>query len=441
VQTYLIRRLPCLATLALLSCVSLTAQRATPAAGARKTFQASAFIRSFGVNVHMEYTDGRYADASKVLLDLGYLGIARVRDSVPLPDRWLPKGQALRALHLLADGGVRFDFTASGDSSIPDDMRQLDAFEKQHAGAIVSVEGPNEINNWPIHRAGVTSEQAAKALQHSLYTAVHADPLLANVPVLYYTGGAPIDLKTHLGLADEANTHPYPHGGEQPSRWLRGDYDNYFRMGTKTGPGFPWQITETGYYTLPTSHDWGGVDDATQAKLLLNLMFDATLQGVNATYLYQLLDPYPYTDPRGNGVDGHLGLFAYDGQPKPAATAIRNLFSFLSTAGTVTTPQTVRYSVTGLPATGHSLALTRRDGSVVIALWNEAPAWNNQTGKPLHPAPVPVVVRVQGAVPPKQGAQLYDPISDERTSLRPGAAGYTVPVPESPVLLVLPAQE
>jgi hypothetical protein len=440
VQTHLFQKLPCLASLALLSCVFLPPLHAQESAPTQTT-PASTCIRSFGVNVHMEYTDGHYADAPKVLLDLGYLGIPRVRDALPRPEKWLPHGQAMDALNLLASAGIHFDFTASGDSSIPDDMQQLDAFARQHPSAIVSVEGPNEINNWPVHHAGITSEQAATAFQHALYTAVHADPLLANVPVLYYTGGVLIDLKTHTGLADAANTHPYPHSGEQPFKWLRGDYDKQFTMGTPQSPGFPWQITETGYYTLPSSHDWGGVDDATQAKMLLNLMFDATLQGVDATYLYQLLDPYPYTDPRGSGVDGHLGLFSYNGEPKPSATAIRNLFSFLSTAGTVTTPQAVRYSVTGLPPTGHSLALTRNDGTLVIALWNEPPAWDAQTGKPLHPKPVSVQVADQKTVPAQPGATLEDPISGKQTSLTPNATGYTVQVPDSPVLLVLPPQK
>lgn len=427
----------------LLSCAFpavAAAQTPAPSARAIPAFSAQQFMRSFGVNVHMEYTDGRYADAPKVLLDLGYLGIARVRDAVPRPKKWLPRGQALRALNLLADAGIRFDFTASGDSSIPQDMQQLDAFEQQHPGSIVSVEGPNEINNWPVHRPGVTSEQAATAFQRALYKAVHTDPLLTNVAVLYYTGGAPIDLKTHQqtdsGLADEANTHPYPHQGEQPQAWLRSDYDKAFTMGTAEGPAFPWQITETGYYTLPSSHDWGGVDDLTQAKLLLNLMFDATRDGVDATYLYQLLDPYPYNDPRGAGVDGHLGLFFYNGQPKPAATAIRNLFLFLSTPGTVSAATPLRVALTGLPSTGHALGLTRNDGSIVIALWNEAPAWDAKTGRPLHPRPVPVQVNAAA----KGAAVLENPLSGKQTRVRPGPHGYAVQVPDFPVLLVLPAQ-
>jgi hypothetical protein len=441
VQTYFSFKLPCLASPVLLCCVpaATAAQVELPPAGDIPGFSAQIFLRSFGVNVHMEYTDGRYAEAPKVLLDLGYLGIARVRDAVPRPEKWLPRGQAMRAFNLLADGGIHFDLTASGDSSIPGDMQQLDAFEKQHPGAILSVEGPNEINNWPVHHAGITSEEAATAFQRALYKAVHGDPLLANVPVLYYTGGAPIDLAKHPGLADEANSHPYPHSGDQPWAWLRRGYTENFTMAA----GFPWQITETGYYTLPSSHDWGGVDDATQAKLLLNLMFDATLDGVDATYLYQLLDPYPYTDPRGSGVDGHLGLFFYNGEPKPAATAIRNLFALLSTAGTASAPHALHFTVNGMPATGHTLALTRNDGSVVIALWDEAPAWDAKTGKPLHPQPVSVQVETPAAGrdgDAKSPAVLEDPISGKQSNLQPGAHGYTVQVPDFPVLLALPAQ-
>ena len=38
------------------------------------------FINSLGVNVHVEYTDGKYADATTTIADLAYLGIDHVRD-------------------------------------------------------------------------------------------------------------------------------------------------------------------------------------------------------------------------------------------------------------------------------------------------------------------------------------------------------------------------
>jgi hypothetical protein len=443
VQTLFPRKLPCLAIAALLSCVLPHRTWASPAATTPRasseavhTLPAAVFVRSFGVNVHMEYTDGHYADAARVLMNLGYLGMGRVRDGVPRPDTWLPHGQGIQALNLLATAGIRFDFAASSDSDIPFDRKQLDAFEQEHPGSVLSVEGPNEINNWPMHHAGMTNEQAATEFQRTLYRSVHGDPLLAHVSVLYYTGGAPIDLANHRGLADAANTHPYPQNGDQPYFWLQRDYNNNFKMPRgPDGEGYPWQITETGYYTLPSSRNWGGVDDATQAKLLLNLMFDARLEGAETTYIYQLLDPYPYNDPRGSGIDGHLGLFGYDGQPKPSATAIRNLFTFLSTAGTVRSPQSVHYSVSGLPATGHTLALTRADGSLVIALWNETPAWDEDSAKPLHPAAVKVRVTVPGVA--AATAVLENPLSGKQEAVAGHAHAYEIDVPDSPVLLTL----
>jgi hypothetical protein len=114
VQTLFPRKLPCLAIAALLSCVLPHRTWASPAATTPRasseavhTLPAAVFVRSFGVNVHMEYTDGHYADAARVLMNLGYLGMGRVRDGVPRPDTWLPHGQGIQALNLLATAGIR----------------------------------------------------------------------------------------------------------------------------------------------------------------------------------------------------------------------------------------------------------------------------------------------------------------------------------------------
>jgi hypothetical protein len=45
------------------------------------------FQDSLGVNLHIEYTDGKYADATQVLQDLQYIGIHNVRDYIPDPVR------------------------------------------------------------------------------------------------------------------------------------------------------------------------------------------------------------------------------------------------------------------------------------------------------------------------------------------------------------------
>jgi hypothetical protein len=359
------------------------------------------FQNSLGVNTHIEYTDGKYADADKVLADLDYIGIRNVRDYIPNPAAWLPPGQALRAMQMLAAHGIRFDFVADGNASLPIAMQQLDALLRAEPGVALAVEGPNEIDNFPVKRDGKPSAPAAEAFQRALYQAVHTDPLLRGVPVLYMTGAAPVNLDTEPGLADIANTHPYPHRGEQPYSWLGRGFPLYFTM-----PGhYAKQITETGYYTLPASTDPGGVDADSQAMLILNAYFDAALEGNGHTYLYQLLDAY--ADPKQANSDDHYGLFALDGKPKPIARALHRMAQVLPPA-TPSSQQTVRAFIEGLPATAHTLALTASDGTVILFFWNEVPVWDPQT----HTAIRQTAVKIHVTLPGSWSASSFSPLDD-----------------------------
>ncbi len=349
----------------------------------------AAFQDSLGVNTHIEYTDGKYADAGAVLNDLNFLGIRNLRDYAPNPVNWLPHGQALAAVQMLAANGKRFNFIGDCNFDLSTQIEQADALVRSYPGAALSFEGANEINNFPCRGAG-GNEQAGEAFQRDLYAAVHADPLLKGIPVLYMTGAAPVNLQTQRGLADAANTHPYPYGGVQPFARLQSDFPVYF---TNLG-STPRQITETGYSTLPVPNDSDGVNEPAQAEETLNIYFDAALQGVTRTYIYQLLDPYP--DLQNTNGDNHFGFFHLDNSPKIAAWAMRSLAEVFP-PDKPSARQTVQAAVSGLPQnTGHALALTGSDGSVALFLWNEAPVWNKSSQTLQMVAPVPVQVKMPG---------------------------------------------
>jgi hypothetical protein len=329
-----------------------------------RSMPLSQFQASLGVATHIEYTDGKYADVQRVLADLRYLGIMNVRDGIPNP-HWLPEGQGLAAIKLLSAHGVRFDLLSSCNSNgIEETMVQVDALAREFRGVALSVEGTNEINNEACTVGGGSNEENGQAWQQKLYKAVHADPLLQNIPVLYMTGAAPkADLS---GFADEANTHPYPSAGVQPHARLMSDFISDF-------PGLsakaPKQITETGYAT-DLSDNGNAVDEATQATLGLNIYFDAAFEGIGRAYLYQLLEAYP--KPSG---DTSLGLFRYDGTPKMLAVNLHNL-SVLMPEDAVSSARQVQGVVTGMPSTAYQLALTASDGSIYVFAWNEVPVWD-----------------------------------------------------------------
>jgi len=350
----------------------------------------STFQDSLGVNTHIEYTDGKYADATAVLNDLRLIGIHNLRDGIPDPINWLPRGQAINAMHMLAENSIRFNFVSGCNSDFNSQMQQLDAMVQAYPGVALSVEGPNEINNWPC-TGGSSNEAAAEAFQKRLYAGVHGNPHLNGVPVYYMTGAAPVDLQTQPGFADVANTHPYPYKGVQPFARLESDFNSYFTM---TG-NYPKAITETGYATIPNPSDPDGVDESAQAEMIMNTYFDAALQGVSHTYVYQLLDPYP--DPQGKNSDDNFGFFHLDNSPKVIAYALQHLAKVLP-ADKASPQQTVQAQITGLPnGTGHALALTGSDGSIALFMWNEAPVWNQANQSLNWVTPVPVQVQMNGS--------------------------------------------
>ena len=66
-------------------------------------------IRSFGIDTHIDYTDGKYSNVGEVVKALDYLGLDTVRDHAP-NSASDPNGQT----HLgdAAEAGVQFVFSA-----------------------------------------------------------------------------------------------------------------------------------------------------------------------------------------------------------------------------------------------------------------------------------------------------------------------------------------
>jgi hypothetical protein len=158
-----------------------------------QALSASSFLSSIGINVHMDYTDGAYASEPNVAADLAYLGIASVRDGLPTDTASIPVQNQITALNELAADGIKFDLVVT-NTNVQTQIDAANALEASSPGSIIALEGPNEINNWPVTYDGLTGQAAANAFQKAFYTAVKSDPTLNYVSVYDYTGGAtPID--------------------------------------------------------------------------------------------------------------------------------------------------------------------------------------------------------------------------------------------------------
>ncbi|WP_340315240.1 calcium-binding protein [Rhizorhabdus argentea] len=309
----------------------------------------------------MAYNDGKYANSANVITDMKYLGLSSVRDTAPA--YWYQS----KAFDAMANAGIKFDFVASGNRNPADVVAAIETFAKAHPGATIAIEGVNEVNNWPVTFGGVTGLAGATAYMTALAKALAGSAALSNIDTYGLTGANIVQ------DVDYSNFHAYPKNGAQPLRTLMAGIKDQ----TSAMAGKPTVLTEAGYYTAPTSSNWGGVDQATQAKQTLNLLMDATKLGVSHTYLYQLLDAY--ADPSGVSVDKNLGLFDLSNNPKLAATAIHNLTTILGDGGataTTFTTQPLNYTVANLPTDGAVLAMQKSDGKTDLVAWSEPDIWD-----------------------------------------------------------------
>jgi hypothetical protein len=140
----------------------------------------------------------------------------------------------------------------------------------------------------------------------------------------------------------------------------------------------PLVVTETGY------NSQGEVDETTQAKYLARVFLVNLQAGISRTYIYVLRD---YT---GDDVFGGDGLLRVDDSKKPAFVAIQNELAYFSDAGAAPSSAPLAYALSN--ANLDHLLFRKRDGSYVLALWNETASWNTSNKTPIVVAPQSQVV-------------------------------------------------
>ncbi|MET0251904.1 MAG: hypothetical protein ABW203_06970 [Novosphingobium sp.] len=376
---------------------------------------AEAFADSVGVVVHLTYSDSGYRDWPQVDRALQYLGVRNLREHAPLPANTL-----IEHVHAAARAGYRFTFLVFGQAPLADSVAALADFHRRYPNAIAAIEGPNEINNFPFPYRGQNGDAAGQRFQSDLYAAIKADPELRGIPLYNLTSWPDL-----AGKADVANFHSYAHEGAQARAGLLGDMARQQAV----MPGKPVVLTEAGYHNTIAAGTWEGVDQATSAPLILNLLFDAWSAGISSVHLYQLLDAYP--DPAGKDMERHFGLFDIDYRPKVAATALRNLLLALrerAAAGA----RLGTAAVSAGPDDLATLQLSRGDGARIVIAYRRAPLWDTAADKPLTVAPATVTLT------PPEGARtvtIHDPVLGTRSERAIDGDVLTLPLAADPLVL------
>jgi hypothetical protein len=164
-------------------------------------------------------------------------------------------------------------------------------------------------------------------------------------------------------------------------------------------PGMPMVITETGYTTVP-----GAVDELSAANYNLNTFVENALNGIVKTYLYELVDiNSSATDTK---IEDHYGEYHNDWTPKTGATAIHKLTTILESAGGGTASSTLTYTISGLPATGHTYLLGSRT-AFDLAVWIDVTVYDPTDAIDIAAPAYPLTVNLGATF---ANVAVYDPI-------------------------------
>jgi hypothetical protein len=364
----------------------------------------STFLQNLGINTHLGYGNTPYyGQPQNVISALRYLGINTIRDQ---PPGYSHDPTTTDTNDAVAAAGVQFDALVVGNGAVDvtDTIAGVAAFEQAYPGSIAAIEGPNEINAWPITYEGTTDTYAAGVqVTQDLWTAVQSNPALEAVPVYALTLSYGI---TGVAAGEEqlgdlapyvtyGNAHVY---ASNSNVWEQ-NMPHWLPILEQDTPGSPAVITETGYTTTPSY-----VDELSAAKYNLNTVFENALNGIVRTYLYELVDEH--SSATDTNVEDHYGEFHNDWTPKTGATAIHNVTTILQSAGSGTASTRLSYSVSGLPATGHTFLLG--SGTAFdLAVWIDATVYNPTNGTDIVPPAYPVTVNLGATF---SNVAVYDPM-------------------------------
>jgi hypothetical protein len=367
---------------------------------------ASSFIATLGVNTHLSWTGTQYTNASTVASELKYLGLNNVRDTID-------NSTSYGVINTLMSQGVHFDLWTD-KSDMSGFLSQAHNLQVAHPGGVIAIEGPNEVDGWPVSWNGQTGYAGSDAYQKALFNSVKADPVLANTPVYLMTVSGMTPSKYQAvgdmhASANYGNVHIYWGGGQPGYGWSPNDptfyWSNYLKSAAIDAPGLPVVVTEAGATTAIGSTTITAVDQTTQAKQLLNMFMDAAKNGVAQTFIYELADSH---NAGPSDAESHFGLYNWDGTPKLAATAIHNFTTILTDGSTSSNfaTGTLDYSIQGVPQWGGQMLYQEGNGAKDIVVWAEPDIWNESTNTPITAPNTPITIDLATAA----NVTIYDPM-------------------------------
>lgn len=378
----------------LLFTLSLTAVPARP---------ADSLVDAIGVNIHLTYGDTTYGKYEEIIRPrLKELGIRHLRDGAT------DRADFVAKVRELAASGMHFCLIMDprGHRDRPGPPTWAPAIVEKLGDAVVAVEGPNEMDttgeSWPARLA---------EFQKALYEQMKSRPSTARVPVLgpslANTRDGPGKLGDLRAAMDFGNMHSYSGGNAVGSPQGGGwgiSFEQAVREQRKVCGPKPIIATETGYHNNLKRGLHPGVSERASGKYLPRLHFMYFNRGIERTYSYEFADLF--RDDDMTDMERHFGLIRWDGTPKPAFAALRNLIRTLSDPGPAFTPESLDYRLEGDLRDVQQTLLQKRDGRFYLVLWQEVGVFDTSRKEDIANPDREVKLKLAG---PAERIRLYRP--------------------------------
>ncbi len=164
-------------------------------------------------------------------------------------------------------------------------------------------------------------------------------------------------------------------------------------------------------------------------KYIPRLLLGNFKRNIESTYLYELVNQS--SDPGDD--QSNFGLLRFDGSPKPAFTAIKNMNSLLKDPGAKFTPQSLDYEIAGDKQGIESVLLQKSNGDYYLIFWQEIRSWDNETKKDIAVQDKKIKVSLKNSA---NKLEVYDPTkSTSAQKAETGAKAIDISVPDYPVIL------
>lgn len=384
------------------------------------------FYNSLGVCAHVTVYSSSYSDKHKTLSQLQYLDINSVRDDVRGPFN-----QMLETYQFYARHGIRF--TTIVGKYVPDPSGFREEL-KLLSPYLEAIEGGNEVDH-PHNRVSPDQDVRKiyeRAIEHqrNLYKTVKSLPETKTLPVYNFTvvmNDGVEELRTLIQndiekkgpLADYDTLHSYDQTGKGPYDDTLTHIKRYSLI-----PDLPQALTETGYTTIDYGpqnahkNGWRGISKEVSTKLLLSTISATYKWGMKKIFVFQLNDSFP--DPKHLDKERHFGLFDYEGNPKPAAVALRNMRLIMKGTDSEIEKETndnpfVWYvtqdnSNEDYDFERHHLLLREGKNRHILIVWAEPELWDTKNHKPLEKEPKGNNIQISFEHTPKI-IRIYDPLA------------------------------